>query len=150
MANTRHIIIIIIIIMFIILLSLVTRHFSPALLLNQRRSPPLNPQVSHCSTLCYVWCSKCSCLLYWICWMLSCCGFKCFFRPFVTMPVAPAVTGMITHYMFHIRCVTLYTYVNSCLLLLLLLLFTYFLLYQNNYCGSTAGPNFILSPRSQN
>jgi hypothetical protein len=30
---------------------------------------------------------------------------KFFFKPFVTIPVAPITTGMITHFTFHIRCI---------------------------------------------
>ena len=31
-----------------------------------------------------------------------------FFETFVTIPVAPVTTGMITHFMFHIRCISIH------------------------------------------
>ena len=33
---------------------------------------------------------------------------KMFFKPFVTVPVAPHITGTITHCMFHIRCISVH------------------------------------------
>ena len=37
---------------------------------------------------------------------------KLSFKTFVTIPVSPVTTGMITHFMFHIRCISLY--INIC------------------------------------
>jgi hypothetical protein len=34
--------------------------------------------------------------------------YKIFFKPFVTIPVAPLTTDMIIHFMFHIRCISVY------------------------------------------
>jgi hypothetical protein len=33
---------------------------------------------------------------------------KLFFKPFVTIPVAPVTAGMITCFMFHIRCISIH------------------------------------------
>jgi hypothetical protein len=34
--------------------------------------------------------------------------FKTSFRPFVAIPVAPIITGIIIHYMFHVRCISMH------------------------------------------
>jgi hypothetical protein len=39
---------------------------------------------------------------------------KFFVKPFVTVPVAPVITGIILHFRFYIRCISLY--MNSCIL----------------------------------
>jgi hypothetical protein len=33
---------------------------------------------------------------------------KFFFKPFVTIPVAPSITGTIIHFMFRIRCISVH------------------------------------------
>ena len=80
------------------LLSPITGPFSPVLLLNQLRSPPLSLQVSDCSTFCMmcnvpstaVFCAE---SVQWFPGTAS----KCFCKTFVTVPVAPVITGMIIH-----------------------------------------------------
>ena len=52
----------------------------------------------------YLWCSKCGCHLYWIFWMFTGNGFRTFLLSFVTIPVAPAIIGMMLRFWFHIRC----------------------------------------------
>jgi hypothetical protein len=42
-----------------------------------------------------------------------------FFKPFVTIPVAPITTGIIKHFMFHVMSL----YINSCILVSSLLPF---------------------------
>jgi hypothetical protein len=54
----------------------------------------------------HVSCSKYSCLLYWIYWMFSWYGLQSFLSTFVTIPIAPVITGIIKHFMFHIRCIS--------------------------------------------
>jgi len=102
--------------MLSLLLSLVTGLFFLALLLNQRWSPTLRLQVSHCSTfriMCdvrstAVFCSE----------SIECfpgISSKFFLKLLVTIPVTPIITGKILHFRFHIRCI-------SILLLLLIVL----------------------------
>jgi hypothetical protein len=79
--------------MLLLLLSPVTVHFSPVLLLNQRGSPSLKLRVSNCSTSR----SKCHVLVQlsfvvnivdvFLVWLSK------FFKPFITTPVAPIITG---------------------------------------------------------
>jgi hypothetical protein len=38
---------------------------------------------------------------------------KLFFKPFVTLPAAPIITGIITHFMFHIRCISIHKLLYS-------------------------------------
>ena len=38
-------------------------------------------------------------------------AYKFVFKPFVTIPVAPIITGMIIHLMFHIRCISIHKYI---------------------------------------
>ena len=89
-------------------MSLVTGLSFLILLLNQRWSPPLRLQASHCSTF-RIMCDVPSTAV--------CCGStecipviasKSFFTPFVTIPVAPIITGIIIHFIFHIRCVSIH------------------------------------------
>jgi hypothetical protein len=109
--------------------------FFLALLLNQQWRPPLRLQVSHCSTF-RIMCDVPS--------IAVCCSesIECFpgiasrffLELFVTIPVAPIITGIIVHLMFHVRCISIHKllYFNffplpfaqnwSYLLLLLLLL----------------------------
>ena len=90
-------------------MSLVTGLFFPVLLLNQRWSPPLRLQASHCSIFrimrdvpsIAVFCSE----------SIECfpgAASKCFFKLLVTMPVAPIITGTIVHFRFHIRCISIH------------------------------------------
>ena len=103
------IIIIIIIIVVVIIMSLVTGLFFLVLLLNQRWSPPLRLQASHCSTfrvMCdvpsiAVFCSE----------SIECfpgTASKFFLKLLITIPVAPIITGMIVHFRFHIRCISIH------------------------------------------
>jgi len=93
----------------IIIISVVTGLSYLLLLLNQRRSPPLRLQVSHCSTFCImcdvhrtaVFCSE----------SIECfpgMAFNTFLRPFVAIPVAPVSTGVIIQFLFHIRCISIH------------------------------------------
>ena len=108
-------------------MSPVTDLFSPVLLLNQRWSPPLKLQASHCSTfriMCdvpsiAVFCSE----------SIECFPgtvSKFFFKLLVTIPVAPIITGTIEYFRFHIRCISIhkllyFNFFSASLLLLLLL-----------------------------
>ena len=85
------------------------RHFFPVLLLNQRWSPSLRLQASHCNTfriMCdvpstAVFCSE----------SIECVPgtvSKFFFKLLVTIPVAPIITGTIVHFRFHIRCISIH------------------------------------------
>ena len=90
-------------------MSLVTCLFFLVLLLNQRWSPLLRLQASHCSTFCImcdvpsidVFCSE---------------SIECFpgtvseffLKLLVTIPVAPIITGTIVHFRFHIRCISIH------------------------------------------
>jgi len=104
---------------------LVTGLFCLVLLLNQRWSPPLRLQASHCSTFrimsdvprVAVFCSgSIECFPGTIS--------KFFLKLLVTLPVAPIITGTIVHYRFHIRCISIHKLLYFNLLLLLLLLST--------------------------
>ena len=79
--------------------------FSDLFFLNQRWSPPLRLQVSHCSTFritcdvpsTAVFCSE----------SIECfpgADSKFFLKLLVTIPVAPVITGIIVHFRFHIHC----------------------------------------------
>ena len=85
------------------------RHFFLVLLLNQRWSPPLRLQASHCNTfriMCdvpsiAVFCSE----------SIECFPgivSKFFFKLLVTIQVAPIITGTIVHFRFHIRCISIH------------------------------------------
>ena len=58
----------------------------------------------------YVWCPKHGCLFFFFfSESIECLHgvtSKFFFKPFVTIPVGPVITGIITHFMLHIRCVS--------------------------------------------
>ena len=88
---------------YTICMSPVTGLFFLVFLLNQRWSPPLRLQASHCSTfriLCdvpsiAVFCSE----------SIECFPgivSKFFFQLLVTIPVAPLINGIIVHFRFHI------------------------------------------------
>jgi hypothetical protein len=86
--------------------SLVTGLFFLVLLLNQRWSPPLSLQASHCSTfriMCdvpsiAVFCSESI-------ERLNGTDSKFFLKLLVTIPVAPIIIGIIGHFRLHIRCI---------------------------------------------
>ena len=88
-------------------MSIFTGLFFLVLLLNQRWSPPLRLQASHCSTF-RIMCDVpsmavfCSESIEWFPGTAS----NFFFRLLVTIPVAPVITGIIVHFMFHIRCIS--------------------------------------------
>ena len=105
-------------------MSLVTGLFFLVLLLNQRWSPLFRLQASHCSTfriMCdvpsiAVFCSE----------SIECFPgtvSKFFLKLLATIPVAPIITGTIVHFRFHIRCISIHTFLYLTLLLLLLLYF---------------------------
>ena len=85
------------------------RHFFLVLLLNQRWSPPLRLQASHCSTfriMCdvpstAVFCSK-------FIEYLPGTDSKFFFKLLVTIPVSPIITGIIVNFRFHIHCISIH------------------------------------------
>ena len=89
-------------------MSLVTGFFLPVLLLNQRWSPPLRLQASHCSTFrimfhvtsIAVFCSE-------PIERFSGTDSKFFLKLIVTIPVAPIITGIIVHGRFYIRCISI-------------------------------------------
>ena len=94
--------------LLLLLSSLFTCLFFLVLLLNQRWSPPLRVQVSHCSTfriMCdipsiAVFCSE----------SIECfpvISSKFLLKLLVTIPVASAITGIIVHFRFHIRCISI-------------------------------------------
>ena len=94
---------------YAVCMSPVTGLFFPVLLLNQRWSPPLTLQASHCSTfriMCdvpsiAVFCSE----------SIECVPgtvSKFFFKLLVTIPMAPIFTGTIVHFRSHIRCISIH------------------------------------------
>jgi len=90
-------------------MSLVTGLFFPVLLLNQRWSPPLTLQASHCSTfpiMCDVPSIAVLCSESIECFPGTVSKF--FLKLLVTIPVAPIVTGTIVHFRFHIRCISIH------------------------------------------
>jgi hypothetical protein len=90
-------------------MSLVTGLFSPVLYPNQRRSPPLRLPVSDCRTfriMCDVPSIAVFCRESIECLPGMASRFYC--KPSVTIPVAPVVTGVIVHFRFHIRCVSIH------------------------------------------
>ena len=108
-------------------MSLVTGLFFLVLLLNQRWSPPLRLQASHCRTFCImcdvpsiaVFCSES--IEFFPCFS------KFFLKLLVTILVAPIITGIIVHFKFHIHCISIhkllyFDFFSATLLLLLLLL----------------------------
>jgi len=100
----------------LLLLHLVKGLFSLVLLLlNQWRFPPLKLQASHCSTF-HIMCDVPSIAVFCSesieCFPST--ASKFFLKLLVTIPVAPIITGIIVHSVFHIRCLSLY--INSCIL----------------------------------
>ena len=89
-------------------MSLVAGLFFLVLLLNQRWSPPLRLQASHCSTF-RIMCDFPSIAVF-AGQSIECfpgTGSKFFLKLFVTIPVAPIITGIIAHFRFHIRCISI-------------------------------------------
>ena len=94
---------------YAIWMSLVKGLFFPVLLLNQRWSPPLTLQDSHCSTfriMCDVPSIAVFCSESIECFpgTLS----KFFLKLLVTIPVAPNITSIIVYFRFHIRCISIH------------------------------------------
>ena len=142
------IIIIMLLLLLLLLLSLVTVLFFLVLVLNQRWSPPLRLQVSDGSTL------RITCDVRSIAVLfresIECfpgMASKVFLKPFVAIPAAPFITGMILYFRFHIPRISIHkllyfsvfstsfctTFLSagistSVLLLLLLLLLIYWVL----------------------
>ena len=126
-------------------MSLVTGLFCLVLLLNQRWSPPLRLQASHCSTF-RIMCDVPSIAVFYS-ESIECLpgtASKFFFKFLVTIPEAPIITGITVHFRFHIRCICIYklsyfnffsasfctTFLSAGLLLLLLLfVWCYFCIY---------------------
>ena len=90
-------------------MSLVTGLFFLVFLLNQLGSPPLRLQASHCSTF-RIMCdfpsvaAFCSESIECLPGTVS----KFFLKLLVTIPVAPIITGIIVHFRFHIRCISIH------------------------------------------
>ena len=85
-------------------MSLGTGLFFLVLLLNQRWSPPLTLQASHCSTF-RIMCDVPSIAVF-CCESIECFPdtvSKFFLKLLVTIPVAPIVTGTMVYFRFHIR-----------------------------------------------
>ena len=85
------------------------RHFFLVLLLNQRWSPPLRLQASHCSTF-HIMCDVSSIAVFCSESIECFPGIvsKFFFKLLVTIPVAPIITGTIVHFRLHIRCISIH------------------------------------------
>ena len=94
--------------LLLLLLSLVTGLFFLVLLLNQRWSPPLTIPVTDCSTVHTIMCDVPSVAVFCSESTESFPGTasKCFLKAAVSIPVAPIITGIILHFMFHIRCIS--------------------------------------------
>lgn len=63
-----------------------------------------------------------------------------FFTSFVTIPVAPIITGIIKHLMFHIRCISPYIYTTYSTIIIICVLITLLSIYLLG--------NFHISPHS--
>ena len=90
-------------------MSFVTGLFFLVLLLNQRWSPPLPLQASHCSTfriMCDVPSTAVFCTESIEC--LLGIASKFFLKLLLTIPVAPVITGLIVHFRFHIPCISIH------------------------------------------
>ena len=90
-------------------MSLVTGLFFLVLLLKQRWSPPLRLQASHCSTfriMCDVLSIAVFCSESIECFPGT--ASKFYLKLLVTIPVAPVITGIIVHFRFHIRCISIH------------------------------------------
>ena len=94
----------VVVVVVIVISSLVTSLFFLVLLTNQRWSPPLRLQVSDCSNfriMCDVPSTAVFCSGSVECFPGMASKFIC--KPFVTIPVAPIITGITFHFTFHIR-----------------------------------------------
>jgi hypothetical protein len=102
--------IIIIVVVVVVVVVVVSCHtlFFLVLLLNQRWPPPIGLQVSHYSTfrimcdvpIIAIFCSE----------SIECfpgIASRFFLKLFVTIPVAPIITGIIVHFRLHIRCISI-------------------------------------------
>ena len=89
-------------------MSVVTGLFFLVLLLNQRWSPSLRLQASHCSTF-HIMCDVPSIAVF--CNESIECfpgtASKFFLKLLGTIPVTPIITGIIVHFRFHIRCISI-------------------------------------------
>ena len=106
--GTKHLVFIIIIIIIIRYGCLCHRHFFPVLLLNQRWSPPLTLQASHCSTF-RIMCDVPSIAVF-CCESIECFPgtvSKFFLKLLVTIPVAHIITGTLVHFRIHIRFISI-------------------------------------------
>ena len=103
------VVVVVVVFVLFVLSSLVTGLFFPVLLLNQRWSPPLRLQASHCSTfritcdvpITAVFCSE----------SIECfpgTASKFFLKLLVTIQVATIITGTILRFSFHIRCISVH------------------------------------------
>ena len=106
-------------------MSLVTDLFFPVLLLNQRWSPPLRLQASHCSTFritCHVPSTAVFCSESIECFPGTASRF--FLKLLVTIPVAPIITGIIVHFRFHIRCISIHKllYFNFIIIIIIIII----------------------------
>ena len=118
------------IIIIIIIIVYCHKPFLLVVLLNQGWSPTLRLQASHCSTF-RIRCDVPSIAVFYsesIEWFPGTAS-KFFLKIFVTIPVAPNITGIIVHFRFHIRWISIpklwyfnFFYASFCTTLLLLLL----------------------------
>ena len=94
---------------YMIWMSLVTGLFFLVFLLNQRWSPQLRLQASHCSTF-RIMCAVPSIVVFCIEFIECCPGTvsKFFLKLLVTIPVASVITGTVIHFRFHIRCISIH------------------------------------------
>ena len=94
---------------YTIWMSLVTGLFFLILLLNQRWTPPLRLQASHCSAF-RLMCDVPSTAVFGSesieCFPST--ASKFFLKLLVTIPVAPIITGIIVHFIIHIRCISIH------------------------------------------
>ena len=116
--------VLLLLLLLLLLSSLVKGLFFLVLLLNQRWFPPLRLQVSHCSTF-RITCDVPSMAVF--------CSesierfpdtaSKFFFRLLVTIPVAPIITGIIVHFRFHIRCISIHKllYFNFIIIIIIII-----------------------------
>ena len=90
-------------------MSLVTGLFCLVLLLNQQWSPLLRLQASHCGAF-HIMCDVPSIAVF-CSESIECfpgTASKFFLKLLVTIPVAPIMTGIIKHFRFHIRCISIH------------------------------------------
>jgi len=103
----------IIITIIITIMSLVTGLLSQELLMNQQPSPTLNLQAAILSVLRAMFPVHLPSVLIllnvFLVWIP-----QFFFTPFVTISVAPDITGVITHFTSHIRCLSINKHSCNC------------------------------------